>query len=627
MGRNRINIGQSDGKKEQYIFHIEQGKDLTDSLVQSNFEYQAEISPFKNAVICGEGRLSYKDLNVRSNQLARHFIKKGLAQGDVIGICLERSIDMIVTLMGVLKSGCCYLPLDPSFPLERIRYMFEDSGAKALVTQASLKDNYKKISDSILIVIDEENDIINSFSHDNPKLEINSQSLAYLIYTSGSTGRPKGVKVHHQAVVNFLNSMRKKPGFIEEDRLLAVTTLSFDISVLELFLPLFVGGELIVSSVGEIFNGQKIAGLLEKHDITIMQGAPATWNVLIGTGWGGKKNLKALCGGEALSSNLAGQLLPKVSELWNMYGPTETTVWSTCYQIKEQTSPVLIGKPIDNTTVYILDSYNKVLPVGDKGEVCIGGMGVSKGYHNRTEVNSEKFIQFEDGEVIYKTGDLGRYLSDGNIEIFGRIDSQIKLCGVRIEPGEIESLLSDIQGVMESVVKLHSFEENDDRIVAFLHISDEFKMTDGEINRELSKHLPVYMIPAFYQKCKVFPRMPNGKINRKYLVFKVLEPTDVQEKPDLFLSDTENRLITIWESVLRLRNISIYDNFFNIGGNSLLAIKVVNRMKEEFGINFMFNKLVTKDPLELALRFFFSSPRIKDIAEAIDVYSKKTRNE
>lgn len=570
---------------------------LKGSLAQGFFEMQVELMSHKPAIICGEVSLTYRELDNKANQLSMHLISMGLVAGDLVGIFLERSVEMVIAVLGVLKSGCCYLPLDPLFPTERIRYMFEDSGARALITQVSFKNKFERLNSSLIVVIDKESDILNMYVPERPPLLLSDQALAYIIYTSGSTGRPKGVKVHHKAVVNFLNSMNKKPGFTNADRLLAVSSLSFDISVLELFLPLSSGGELIISSADEVFDGQKIAILLAKYDITIMQGAPATWNVLIGSGWEGKKNLKALCGGEALTSNLAGQLLDRVSELWNMYGPTETTVWSTCFQIIEKDARILVGKPIDNTTVYIIDSQNKILPIGCKGEVCIGGMGVSKGYHNRPEITAEKFILFENDQVIYKTGDQGRFLADGNIELFGRIDNQIKVSGIRIEPGEIEFLLSELQGVKESVVKINTFEESDDRLVAFLHITYEFTMTDGGISEILSHQLPTFMIPSFYQKQNVFPRMPNGKIDRKALVFRVMDSTKGKKKPYLLLSETEKRLISIWESVLRIENISKYDNFFTIGGSSLLAIRVVNRMREEIEIVIQFEDLINNQTI------------------------------
>ena len=288
-------------------------------------------------------------------------------------------------------------------------------------------------------------------------------------------------------------------------------------------MPLFFGGELIIAKADDISDGQKLSGLLDQHDITMMQATPATWNILLGSGWDGKKNLKALCGGEAIFPGLVKELLPRVESLWNMYGPTETTVWSTCNELTGYTPPILVGTPIDNTTIYILDKYNNQLPIGVIGEVCIGGFGVTKGYNNRPELTAEKFIPFENGQIIYKTGDLGRFLADGNIELFGRSDNQIKLRGFRIEPGEIENLLSRLAGVKEAVVKVQKFDESDERLVAFLNADSGFSMTKEEITGFFSQHLPAYMIPSFFQVSDGFPRLPNGKINKKALVLEIDE--------------------------------------------------------------------------------------------------------
>jgi amino acid adenylation domain-containing protein len=388
---------------------------VPDCLIQGLFEAQATLNPSGRAVVSGDGFLSFSELDAMSNRLARHLHSHGIKEGDVVGISMERTVDMMVSVLGVLKAGCCYLPMDPMFPDDRVKYMYEDSGAKALITQSLLRDKFTGIPDASLVLIDKEKSKMNRYSGSKPEISLSSQGLAYMIYTSGSTGKPKGVKVHHEAVVNFLNSMSKKPGFTSDDRLLAVTTLSFDISVLELFMPVCFGGELIIADSEDVFNGDRLRGLLDKHDITVMQATPATWNILLSGGWKGKKNLKALCGGEAVLPGLVKELLPVVESLWDMYGPTETTVWSACKRLTDATPPILVGRPIDNTTIHILDRNNIELPVGVTGEVCIGGKGVSRGYNNRPELTAEKFINIG-GELIYKSGDLGRYLSDGNIE-------------------------------------------------------------------------------------------------------------------------------------------------------------------------------------------------------------------
>jgi amino acid adenylation domain-containing protein len=326
-----------------------------------------------------------------------------------------------------LKAGGCYLPLDPSFPDERINYMLENSETKILICQDSLYNKFHLLPNISLINIDNESGLLNKYSIVKPDINLTPQFFAYILYTSGSTGKPKGVRIHHQAVINFINSMIHSPGINEDDILLAVTTLSFDISVLELFLPLSVGATVIIADTGDTYNGLAFIDLIEKHNITFLQATPSLWNFLLASGWKGNSSLKGICGGEALPSNLVREVLPKIGEFWNFYGPTETTVWSTGIKITDPDAPVLIGKPIDNTKIYILNNNNKQLPVGATGEICIGGLGVAKGYFKNPEITAQKFIPFEDDGIIYKTGDLGRFIEDGNIEFLGRIDNQIKL--------------------------------------------------------------------------------------------------------------------------------------------------------------------------------------------------------
>jgi bacitracin synthase 3 len=572
---------------------------VSDCLVHEFFEFHAAIHPEKRAISSGDSRLTYNELNERSNQIADYLIKLGVKGGDAVGICLERTVDMAASVLGVLKAGCCYLPMDPSFPNERIKYMFEDSGAKVLITQDLLKDKFIQFVGNPIVLIDTDKGKINKNSTKNPYFGIDNQSLAYIIYTSGSTGKPKGVKVQHQAVVNFLNSMLKKPGFTIGDRLLAVTTLSFDISVLELFLPLSSGAEVVIAETDEVLDGHKLSRLLSENDITVMQATPAMWNILLDSGWIGKKNLKALCGGEVIPPSLVKNLLPRVESLWDMYGPTETTVWSTCSQLTDAEPPILVGKPIDNTSIYILDRNNNLLPIGVVGEVCIGGLGVTKGYHNRLELTAEKFMRFENGEVIYKTGDLGRYLADGNIELFGRSDNQIKLRGFRIEPGEIESILTGLSNVKEAVVKVQKLDENDERLVAFLNADESFKMSSDDIQGYLADKLPQYMIPNFYHVSDGFPRLPNGKINKKALIYEIKE-LDLRRDIDLdSLTNMQQKLLTLWCQILKMHNISLSDNFFNIGGNSLLGIRLINRVREEFGTAITFMEFLSNPTIGL----------------------------
>ncbi len=581
-------------------------------LIQELFERQVQLSPGKTAVISGNASVSYSDLDRRANQLSRHLMSLGVTNGDVVGICIERSDEMVVSVLGVLKAGCCYLPMDPSFPNDRLKYIFEDSGAKVLISQSSLQEKLAHFPDARIVLTDNDREVIGKQSSEKPVLKTDPQSLAYMMYTSGSTGKPKGVKVHHEAVVNVILSMSKIPGFQKSDRLLAVTTLSFDLSVVELFLPLSVGGTGIIARSNEVADGQKLSNLLATHQITVMQATPITWTLLLVTGWKGGKDLKCLCGGEAMTPGFINDLLPKVGSLWNMYGPTETTVWSTSFLIKETGSPILVGIPVDNTQIYVLDAQNNLLPIGGIGEVCIGGLGVTKGYNNQPELTAEKFISFEDGRLIYKTGDQGRLLKDGNLELFGRIDKQIKMRGFRIEPGEIESLLTVLSGVREAVVRLHKFDNNDDRLVAFINADPSFNLNKKEISEYLSKHVPAYMVPSFFQITDGFPRLPNGKINSKALKFEEREQESKTEVDFDSFTPTEKKLAAIWENVLKVKNINITDNFFNIGGNSLLALNIFARIVSEF-------------KADLDLRIFFDSPRIKDLAESIDIALNRDR--
>ncbi|HNW56145.1 MAG TPA: amino acid adenylation domain-containing protein [Bacteroidales bacterium] len=583
---------------------------LPDCLIQDLVEQQAKRYPSSVAAICGDSKLTYKELSEKSDKLASYLISHGVKPGEVVGIYMERSVEMIVSVLGILKAGCCYLPMDPSFPRERLAFMIEDSGANVLITQSSLKENARGFKVSLEVFTDEEKAKINAGNAGNLKVTMTPEFLAYIIYTSGSTGKPKGVKVHHRGVVNFLLSMKTNPGFSREDRLLAVTTLSFDISVLEIFLPLSNGAQVIVAVPEDITDGQRLEKLISRHDITVMQATPATWNLLLEEGWKGKKNMKALCGGEALTPTLAQKLIPRVKTLWNMYGPTETTVWSTCYQITDSEAPILVGRPINNTTVYILDDTNRELPVGVIGEVGIGGDGVTKGYHNRPELNAEKFVQLDSKGIVYKTGDLGRYLYDGNIELFGRIDNQVKLRGFRIELGEIENQLMKVPEIKDVVVKLCKVEENDFRLIAFIVTDTKEKLSKTKIIEQISRELPSYMLPSLFQVYKELPRLPNGKTDKKALKFDKSDLLDSDIEINEVLSPTESVIYSIWCKILKHENISVNDNFFDLGGDSLKAVTLMARIKSELKV-------------DLPLKALLKAPRIKELAESVESLLQK----
>jgi amino acid adenylation domain-containing protein/FkbH-like protein len=579
---------------------------LPDCLIQDFFMNQVRSYPDKTAVISGLKRVTYKELEEQANLLSDRLIQLGAVSGDAIGVYVERSVEMVVSILGILKAGCCYLPLDPAFPADRLSYMFEDSGAKIIVTQKSLKERSGYFISASVLLIDEKDGGGRRSPVKNHIIKSDPDSLAYLLYTSGSTGKPKGVKVHHRAVVNLIGSMSKNPGVTKDDVLLAVVTLSFDMSVFEMFLPLSNGATIVIADSQDIRDGKALINLVEKHNITILQAAPSLFYILLASGWRGKANLRALCGGEALTSGIVKKILPNVGELWNCYGPTETTVFSTIIQITDPDGIILIGKPIDNTRIYVLDKNNRLLPSGATGEIGIGGLGVAKGYINQSSLTAEKFIQMDDGTLVYKTGDRGRFLKDGNIELFGRIDNQVKIRGIRIEPSEIEVVLSKIEGINEPVVKLQKFGENDERLVAFLNVTDAFRAETREINNRLKETLPLYMIPSAYRIMREFPRTSNGKIDRKALVFETTEAESITRVDKADMTSAEKIIHSIWFEALKTPDISVTDNFFEIGGNSLLAISVFSKIESAFNV-------------KMNLRLFFDGPRIQDLGEIVDI--------
>ena len=452
-----------------------------DKCIHQLFETAAENYPRNTAVEFEDKKISYKELDKKANQLARYLISIGVGKESFVGIFLERSIDVVVALLGTLKSGGTYIPLDPAFPRDRLSYMLEDAGIQTLVTQQKYSGWFNGFTGNE-VLLDTNYKIIDKQKKSNLNETISSDSLAYVIYTSGSTGRPKGVQIQHRSLVNFLISMQREPGLNESDSLLSVTTLSFDIAGLEIFLPLITGAKLVLVSKETTLDGKALLSEIESGNITIMQATPTTFRLMLAAGWNKKLPLKILCGGEPLPADLAKELLNYGSELWNMYGPTETTVWSTIKKISSANS-ITIGKPIANTSIYILDSKNKLVPIGVTGELCIGGDGLARGYHNRTDLTDKAFIPhpFENSDEakIYKTGDLARYKLDGEIECLGRVDHQVKVRGFRIELGEIETVLTEHELVKQVLVVAQTDQADNSRLVAYLTV-DHSRLPDLE---------------------------------------------------------------------------------------------------------------------------------------------------
>jgi len=544
-------------------------------------EQKAESHQDKAAVIFEDTELTYHELNVSANRLAHLLINKGLGAGKRIGLYMKRSADMLIALIAVQKTGAAYVPMDPDFPQDRLQYMLEDADIPLLLTQSELRSNLPEFTGERLCYEDYTAELQKQ-PDTNPELEPDPAAPIYIIYTSGSTGLPKGVVLPNKAVVNFLLSMKNKPGMVQSDRLLAITTLSFDIAVLELYLPLLTGATVVIAPREAVLDANLLQEMLLEHRITIMQATPASWQLLVEANWQ-PAAFKALCGGEAMPDSLCDALLERNVELWNMYGPTETCVWSCIEKMQPDQEKILIGKPIANTSVYILDKNLQPQPIGVPGDLWIGGDGLAIEYLNRPELTSERFVEnpFEAGNRMYITGDLAKYLPDGRIECLGRSDFQLKLRGYRIEPGEIEAQLCDYSGIEQAVVCIKEFSEGDKRLVAYVITSGTWDTEFPEVQAWLRKHLPDYMVPSSLVEMEAYPLTPNGKIDRKALPLPEFKKTSQQVPSKEPIDDLERSLLEIWESVLMNKSIGIHDNFFQIGGHSLLAARIFARIEQQ----------------------------------------------
>jgi amino acid adenylation domain-containing protein len=575
--------------------------------IHEPFEAQAARTPDRVALVFERQTLSYGELNRRANQLAHHLRGLGVGPNVLVGLCVKRSLDMAVGLPGILKAGAAYVPMDPAYPKERLQYILEDSKASVVLTQESLVDGLPSFAGQI-ICLDKDWAKIACESEKNPVTQVNPENLGYVLFTSGSSGKPKGVEISHRAVANFLNSVREVPGMTAQDTLLSVTTLSFDIFGLEIWLPLTSGAKVVIASEEVARNGKELAVLIRQCGATVMQATPSTWRLLLESGWEGNPHLKILCGGEAWPDDLAEQLLPKCSTLWNMYGPTETTIWSAVNQVQVGT-PVSIGHPIANTEFYVVDSHLQSVPVGVPGELLIGGAGLARGYLNRPELTAEKFIadrfRTDTGSRLYRTGDLVRYRQDGTLEFLQRIDQQVKIRGFRIELGEIESVLRSHSGVREAVVVTR--EEREKELVAYVVLAEEPSGTTVELRDYLTQKLPAYMIPTAFSVLEKIPLTLNGKVDRKALSGADYTPSKRQLAQDLVLPQTllEMQLLQIWQRVLGSRNIGVRDNFFEIGGHSLLAVSIINELNTLLDVN-------------LTIPTFFLNPSIQGIARSLE---------
>ena len=564
------------------------------------FSQQVLKTQNKVAIECNEISISYEDLQQKVNGLAHQLVEQGIHIGDFVGVSLPRSEKLVITLLAIMQCGAAYLPLDPEFPSKRLNFMLEDSEATFLITTEEI---LQKINCHCKIIL--QKDIfskIDNYPITPLEINLNNSSIAYLLYTSGSTGLPKGVTITHKNLVNFLTSMASEPGIDENDRLLSITTISFDIAGLELFLPLMTGATLVLTDIKTLKDTRLLLEVLKKKSISILQATPTTWQMLLDSGWTEVLPIKALSGGEALPLSLAKKIANQTKELWNVYGPTETTIWSTIKEIKASEDLITIGRPIANTQLYILDENGFPSKQGVIGEIVIAGDGVAKGYWKRESLTNSKFV-FNTylNTTLYHTGDLGKLLPNEEIQCLGRKDQQVKIRGHRIELEEIEETLAYINEVHSAIVLVKN-----NSLIAHVLLNKDATVHETSYRdwkTALHKKLPNHMVPQQFNIVSSFPTTLNGKIDRNALVGKT-EPKGRIENTQ-FERVNEKIVAEIWEECLDLPRVKPNDNFFELGGHSMIAIKVMTLLE-------------SKTNKRLPLASLLEYPTVKGLASLLD---------
>lgn len=580
------------GEKEQVLHEFNNTRIAfpREKTLSRLFEEKAVEMGERTAITFEGAGLSYRELNVKSNRLARKIVSTGIAQESIIGIMMHRSAGMLVSILAVLKAGCAYVPIDPEYPVDRIRYMVEDSGLNLMLTEASLAGTCAQLNDS-LQWIDASGEAMPEDGSDLA-IDVPSSSLAYMIYTSGSTGLPKGVMIMHSNVVNFVEGVRSRINLAPDNCMLCLTTMSFDIFVLETILPLLTGSEIVLASTDAQRDPVALAALIKERQVNFVQITPSHLKLLL-SGCNDRRVLDGIkvlmVGGEAFPAALLQELKSIYKgNIYNMYGPTETTVWSTMQDLTHAES-ISIGKPLANTTIRIMDASGKPQPVGIAGELCIGGEGVARGYWKRAELTAERFVKdpFAENERIYRTGDLARWLKDGNIEYLGRIDNQVKIRGFRIEPGEIESRLKQHAQVKDAVVTAKE-KAGDKFLVAYYVAADEIETAN--LRDHLAGQLPYYMVPSYFVKLDAIPLTPNGKADRRALPDPEFKASAANAKP---VGEIEEQLADIWATVLHLDKSSIgtQDDFFAVGGHSIIAVHLIHGIQQKFSVSISLRKI------------------------------------
>lgn len=575
-------------------------------MIHALFERQAEQTPDAVAIVFEDSKLTYCELDQRANLLADRLRALGVGPDVLVALFLGRSLDMITAMLGVLKAGGAYVPLDPTHPQKRLAYMLADAQPLVLLTQEHLQSKLPPHGSQVVVIDAAPASAVRS--ERNPVRASSPGDLAYVIYTSGSTGQPKGVEIEHRSVLNMLASMQRRPGLGAEDTLLAITTLSFDIAVLEIFLPLVCGARVVVAPSHVTGDGAALAGLIKQCGASILQATPSTLRILLDAGWDGDPGLKILCGGEAWNTELAELLLARCGSLWNMYGPTETTVWSAVVRV-EADQPVVIGPPIANTSLYVVDNALQLVPVGVPGELCIGGAGLARGYLHRPELTHDRFVSDpfkpQADARMYRTGDLVRRLPKGALEFLGRLDHQVKIAGNRIELGEIEAALERHPDVKQCVVVASDSRRGDRRLIAYVVPAAGTAVRADELRSLLSESMPAYMIPSFFISLASFPLTANGKLDRKALP----PPDQTTDEADIIplapRTPAEEALARLWCEMLERNKVGVRDNFFELGGNSLLAARLIGRVNKTF-------------ETRLAVAELFLKPTVEALAAAVE---------
>ncbi len=554
----------------------------------------------RTAVSTATTEISYAELHRRYSIVARNLVARGVMPGAIVGLAVSRTERLPLAMLAILRAGAAFLPLDVEQPVERLKFVLHDSGARLIVTDSMIQSSFEGFDGQILHL--DELEVPGPEAMESP-VSVPDPGLAYVMYTSGSTGTPKGVAVGHRELTNLLIAFQEPLAISSSDAWAAITTTSFDISVMELLLPLTVGARVHVVGENVVINGRELAAELAESGATIMQGTPATWRLLFDSGWPGDPGLAVLCGGEPLPLDLARKLADSCGKVWNVYGPTETTIWSTSAVVEPKPTLISIGRPIRNTSIYIVDEHDALVPDGVEGEILIAGEGVAQGYLNNPELTESRFgiDPFDDQQRVYRTGDMGRWLPNGELEHRGRSDSQLKLRGFRIEAGDVENNLASADGVNQVAVTIRPGPGGDPRLVAFVVLDHAAHLDAVGLRRHLRTRVPEYMIPQHFVELNRLPLTHNRKVDYANLP-QLDSQAATSGQPDVPTTASEKLLADVWCDLVGATGISTRDNFFEIGGHSMLTIRAIATILRETGVELQPQFFIHEDLASIAKR-------------------------